>query len=865
MKDDNFQPPGISRWILEKLMRSEDLKHRLGDFEETFCSIARRKGFKKARGWYRKQLFKSMPGLLSNSFYWNCIMFSNYLKTAIRNLIRYKSYSCITIAGLAVGMACTIILVMWIQDELSFDKFHANRDNLYRVIQQQDVSGQIDRIAITQSPLGNALKREFPEILEAARIYNERRKVAVKSGEKKFFENGIYFADPSFLRMFTYEFKEGTQETALSEPFSIVLTESIARKYFGEKNASGRIITIDFFNGYQDFKVTAIMKDAPANSHLQFTMLASFNYFYETIPDYGRWGNFSNYFTYVLLDNNAERETVNRKISNYLKKHLPETKASLVLQPVTDIHLNSDAKFDAENNGNIKNIYIFLLTAFFIFLIACINFMNLTTARAGTRAKEVGIRKVVGANRSNVIKQFFGESIFLTGISLILAIVLVWLSLPVFNGISGKQLMAGQFESSSMVTGLIVILLLTGIVSGSYPALLMSAFKPVRVIKGVFKSSSNGFSLRRILVIVQFCLSVMLIVGMLVVSRQVDYMSSRNPGFDKSHVLHFQLQGKMKERYSLLKNELLRNAAVLNVTAANVLPTHGNESNINDWEGNTSNETIRIHITAVDYDYFETMRIKMVEGRTFSKEFPTDKDGIIINEEAAKQMSMDEPIGKRMGRGGDSEYRIIGVVKNYHFMSFHNRIEPIMLMLTERHFYNALIRIKSENIPETLAFIEDVCREIEPDYPFDYTFFDEDLSSFYKNEGQMGKVINYFALLAIFIACSGLFGLALFTAEQRTKEIGVRKVLGASITKIVNLLTKEYIKWVLIANVIGLPAAYFAMTNWLDNFAYRIDLVDYFWIFILACALSVIIAVVTVMYQSIKAAVVNPIDSLKYE
>lgn len=789
-------------------------------------------------------------------------MIKNYLKLTLRNIKKYKGYSFLNIAGLAIGMVCAILILLWTQDELSFDRFHKKGEHIHRVLQEYHSEGGVTTAAITQAGLAEVLKRDFPEVIDTARIFKDPRQAIVRNEDKSFFESNICFADPSFLTMFSFPFIAGNPDKALEGPYSVVITEEIAKKYFGDSDPINKIFKIAFSRGFKDFRVTGVMKNIPHNSHLQFDFLVSFKFFYDIIPNFSSWDYGANYFTYVLLQEKASTVSMNQKLSGYLKKYIPQTNDKLSLQPLSRIHLHSDTAYDVPNNGDIKYVNLLSIVGIFVLLIACINFMNLATARSSKRAKEIGIRKVAGAKKNELIYQFIAESMILSIIALMVSLILVQVFLPSFNQFSGKQLSLDIIGSPAIGFGLIGIILFTGLIAGIYPAFFLSSFKPVVVLGGSVKSGDRGSTFRKVLVVFQFSISIILIVSTIIISKQVYHMRSREIGIDKKGLIYIPLKGTLREKYDIFKNELSGHPDIKSVTAANILPTGGNETIITQWEGKATGEGVRIHMTAVDYDYTETFKIKMVQGRSFSKEFPSDiESAVIVNEEAVKMMGMKSPVGKRIRESNT----IIGVMKNYHFMSLHKKIEPIFIFLYKRSLAFAFIKLNPANISSAINHIERVYKTVAPGMPLDYRFLDDDLSNLYRSEQQVGSLYFQFTILAILISCLGLFGLASFMAEQRTKEIGIRKVLGASVSSIVSLLSKEFIKLVMASNIIAWPVAYLAMRKWLGDFAYRINLNANIWVFVVSAALALIVAVLTVSYQSIKAAIVNPVKSIKYE
>ncbi|NQT80910.1 MAG: ABC transporter permease [Candidatus Aminicenantes bacterium] len=780
----------------------------------------------------------------------------NYVKVAIRKIKRHKGHSFINISGLAIGMACCFIVFLWVKDELSFDRFHENAPEIYRVLlnpQDTDIYHPHG-----PGPLGPTLKSDFPEIINFARMFGDVNGPLKYKNEV--FNGKVCGVSPSFFEIFTFPFVKGDSKNCLSEPHSIVLTEKMAVKLFKDEDPIGKTLGFEWWGKWHDLKVTGIIKDVPQNSHIQFDYLLPFEFVTwsgMTIEDWGVGA----YKTYVLLPKNSNFEEVSEKISGTIEKHFPESPRTLYLEPLARIHL-----YEFKGGGPIAYIYIFSIIGILILGIACINFMNLSTARSIERAREVGMRKVVGSTRAQLIRQFLGESILLSLISFIFALILVQSLLPYINNIVGKQLTLPY--SSSPLLIFLGIAAVTGIISGSYPALLLSSFRPTTVLKGQKRSGSQNISLRKLLVIGQFVVSIVLITGAIIINQQLMYMRNMDMGINKKHVINMELRGSLRNKYKIIKKELLRNPDILAISATNGSFSKIFGSDEIGWEGKPEGKRIFMYYHSVDFDYQKIFDIKMAQGRYFSQNYPTDiSDGIIVNETAAKIMGMESPIGQQIScwipfdpkRSGT----IIGVVKDFHFRPLREKINPMILVIAPGWFTDVYIRIKPENVPATLEFLEKTLKELAPDYPLEYTFLDEDIDSLYKVEQRIGNLVKYGTFLAIFIACLGLFGLASFTAEKRTKEIGIRKVLGASVSGIVLLLTKEFIKWVLVANIIALPIAYIIMNKWLQNFAYHINIG--IWTFLLSAVLALIIALITVSFQAIKTATSNPVESLRYE
>ena len=789
-------------------------------------------------------------------------MIRNYLKTALRNLARHKGYSLINIAGFAIGIACCIFIFLWVQDELSYDRFHEKVDDLYRVVEHQiQTDGSVFPIARTQYPVGQAFVDDFPEIINSTH-YTPSSRSLVTHGEKSFYEGGLAFVDPSFFEMFSFPLVQGDSRTALSDRESILISEEMAAKYFEGENPIGQILILE---KSLDLKVTGVFKNTPANSHLQFGFLGNFEKFLD-LTGYSRTWNSNNYYTYVQLAENTDYIAVNEKIYNYMQKIEPEsTLIKYLLQPVKDIHLRSYFQIDlgGVSAKTAKYVYLFSIIAVIVLLIACVNFINLTTARSSGRSLEIGIRKVVGAHRTSLIRQFLGESLLLSGIALVLAIGLVLLLLPAFNSLSGKSLSLATLNLPALLSGFLVLFLVTGFLAGSYPAFLLSAIQPVSAIKGTFKAGSGKSSFRKVLVTLQFSLSIALVIGTFVVYRQLDYVQNRDLGYQKDHIIYLRERDPFWQKYAAFKEELLQHPNITGVTASSDVPTYTVHSTTGvDWDGKPPEDRILFTQFVVDYDYFETLDLEIVQGRSFSKEFSTDaKEGYILNETAARLTGYENPIGKSFALWG-TQGKIIGVIKNYHFKSLHTDIEPLVHYMWRTNNY-AFIKIESGQTAGTLKTIEKVYEKHNPGYPFQFFFLDEELNRLYLSDKRTARVFRSFTFLALFISCLGLFGLASYMATQRTKEIGIRKILGASVSGIFLLLLKEFAKWVIVANAVAWPMAYLVMNRWLQSFAYRTDIA--LWIFAVSGICGFVVAVATVSYQSLKASISNPVDSLRYE
>jgi len=785
-------------------------------------------------------------------------MISNYLKIAWRNLWKNKTFSLLNIMGLALGMACSLLIMLWLQDEIKKDKFHKNGSRLYRVMENQFYAGETVTYPSTPGILSEHITKDIPEIEMASQMLWEEMPLFTV-GDKLEKEKGRY-VNGDFLNMFTFELEKGDARTALKRPDGVVISKKLADKYFPNQDPLGKIIRVD---NRDDVMVTGVLKDIKDQSSLKFDFLMSFERWLKTNEWAKQWGN-NGPRCYVMLNKNASLEKVQAKIKGYIKEKNKGSNVELFLQPYEDVYLYSNYKAGIQDGGRIDYVKMFTIIAIFILVIACINFMNLATARSIKRAKEVGVRKVVGAVKFSLVAQFLGESLIIAFLSLIFAIFIVFLMLPAFNTLTEKQLSL-DFTDPIFLLILLGLTIVTGLVAGSYPALFMSSLRPVVVLKGALKFKPSATLFRKGLVVFQFGLSILLIIGMLVVYRQIQYIQTKNLGFDRENLLYMPLEGDLTTKFISFKQELLNMPGIKSVTCSQADPLQvGSSTQGVNWSGKDTTKIILFSQNPVSYDYLATMGIKLKDGRDFSSAYSTDTSNYIINEEAAKKMGMTKPVGKEMymwGRKGT----IIGVVKSFHINSLHESIPPLILHF-QRGTENSgqvIVRTQPGQTREAVASMEKAYKKFNPRFPFQYNFTDQEFANQYKGENVVSKLANYFAFLAIFISCLGLFGLAMFTAEQRTKEIGVRKVLGASVINITAMLSKDFLKLVLVAALIAFPVAWYLMSNWLQKYAYRIEI--QWWFFLVAGLVATVIALLTVSYQSIKAALMNPIKSLKSE
>lgn len=805
-------------------------------------------------------------------------MIKNYFKVALRNMSRHKVYSFINILGLAIGLTACILILLYLQYELSYDRWNAKADRIYRVALHGILGENEFNGAVACAPMAKTLMAEFPEVESAARIRNYGFPV-LRYKDKVFSEERYYYADTTFFDIFSIEFIMGNAATCLSEPQTIVLTESMWRKYFGDEDPIGKIINSDNQN---DWKVTAVIKDFPENSHFHPDFLA--NNPYED-ADRDLWIS-NNFYTYVLLREGADYKELEAKFTDLIKKYVgPQVQQFLgvswdqflsngsayeyYLQPLTDIHLKSHLDFEIEPNGNALYITLFSIIAVFILLIACINFMNLATARSAGRAREVGIRKTLGSNRSQLIGQFLTESIIITFIAVILAMIFVRLLLPQFNNLIQTSLTISYFNNIYVLPLLILTAVIVGGLAGVYPAFYLASFRPVKVLKGEKQKGGREATLRSVLVVFQFLISIALFTGSFIIYRQLNYMQNRDLGFDIENLIVVEKTDDIARSFTAFKQELLEHPAIINVTNTRTIPGRDIGNSVFSHSEAALEDAKLLNIQVADPDFADTYKINMTEGRFFVPGRSADSNGVILNESAVRVLGIENPVGKYLTQAGENgretqKQEIIGVIKDFHYQSLHRKIEPMVIFFNRfRAGRTTTVRIDPQYTQEAIRHIESVWHKYAGNQAFEYVFLDDDFNRLYQSEIRTRQIVTIFSTLAIFIACLGLFGLASFTTEQRTKEIGIRKTMGASVAGIFALLSRDILKLVLIAALIALPVSYYMMNNWLQNFAYRVS----YSIpgFILATLVAGIIAVLTISKQTWKAASANPVDALKYE
>lgn len=867
MNNNRKYPPKVLSFILKKLTPFPGDESLVGDYEEYYLSILEHSGKLKAYFWYFIHIIKIIPSYLEQRIYWSFAMFKNYLKTVFRNFKRQKVYFFINVFGLTVGITCAVLILLWVQNELSYDRFFQKSGRIYRICSRGRIGDTEIKQTMTPAHLPATLKNDFPEVEQTVRL-TPKFNINCQYEDKVFNEQNMVAADSAFFDVFSFAFIKGNAKTALKEPGTVVLTESTAKKYFGSDEPLNKIM---IFDGNFKGRVTGVIENFPKNSHFHFDMilsLVSFN------PDRNTdwWDN--SYITYLALQKDYDSKLLTAKLPDFIIKYIFRGNQDWLnkgntweyfLQPLTEIHLKSNLEVEFEPNGNAVYVYIFSVVAVFVLMIACINFMNLTTARSANRAKEIGIRKVSGSKRIQLIRQFLFESVMLSFLASVFAIFFILIVLPVFNNFVGKSLELNLLKNPFTFSIFLALPLFVGFVSGIYPAFFLSSFKPSNVIKGKLREGIKSSRLRNALIVFQFSVSIILIIGMFVIGKQLDFLNNTDLGFNKESVVIIKNVDSIKNQKEAFKEELKKYSGISSVSGSYSFP---GKHFINQGFLPEDKESILLNITFCEPAFKETFQLEMTEGRFFSREQQTGSAEILINETAVKHLGWDEPVGKTFTHSGfNLTFRVIGVVKDFFYKSLHQSVEPMALLnlnlnLGWRENYIS-VRINSGSITETLNYISKTWDSFTEGKPFEYSFLDEEYNNLYRNEQQTENIFMIFSSLAIFIALIGLYGLISFTTGQRKKEIGIRKVLGSSVCGIIKNIIKNFVVLIILANVIAWPAAYYIMNKWLDNFAYKANL-D-LWVFLSAGLLVLLIAVITIISQSLKAAASNPVDSLRYE
>jgi len=805
-------------------------------------------------------------------------MLKNYFKVAWRSLMRNKAYSIINVTGLAVGITCCVLISLYVKDELSYDRYHAQADNIYRVIHAyRDVQADEklpppspeDFQVWGNAPIGPALAADFPQIRSLVQ-FTSPTDYLLEYQDKRLEISNIPFMDSSAFDVFSWKMLAGDPHTALKAPYSIVLTKSVAKKLFGNSNPVGQGLRVDNKNSYT---VTGVMEDVPSNSQFTFNGLISMNTFRQLRNEVFGWWGYIDFYTYFVLDPRADISSLQRRSNSFIKRHMPGSKEGSYIigfERFTDAYLHSQAGRQPGVTGSLSNVYIFSVIAIFILFIACINFMNLATARSMERAKEVGVRKAVGAYQQGLISQFLTESVVISLAATLLAVGLILIALPPMRNITGKPFPYEDLLSWKALPVLIITPLAVGILAGSYPAWVLARFKPALVLKGKFDASGKGVMLRKGLVVLQFTLSIALIASTVIVFTQLDHLRKHSLGFRQDQMLVVDDGGdqEVNKRIETVKAAFLRNPAVLMAAASRAVPGEFFPNAYTQIESRTG-EMLHFDpaLYEIDFDFIPAYEMKMAAGRAYSRDFPADAEkSLVINEAAAKLWGYNNPsdiVGKRFDQWG-RKGTVIGVVKDFNYQSLHHKVEPLALRMAPPEVINRIsLRVKADHLSQTIKELERTWRELVPYRPFAYSFMDQSFNQQYQQDQRFGQVFTAFAFLTIFIACLGLFGLATYATEQRIKEIGIRKVLGASVTNIVGLLSSGFVKLVGLAFLIATPLAWWGMDKWLQGFAYRVDI--QWWIFALAGTLAIVIALFTVSYQAVRAALMNPIRSLRSE
>lgn len=797
-------------------------------------------------------------------------MIKNYFKTALRNLWRKKSFSAINIIGLAIGMSVSILMLLFVLNEVTYDRFNDNSRNIYRIALNIDAQGRIMNIPSIPAPMGPALVDNFPEVTQVGRL-RTRGEVLISYEEKLIEESRIVYADSGIFNIFSIDVVRGDPKTFLEAPFNLVITEEMAEKYFGQEDPINKVLKFDNEDVYT---VSGIVKKMPENSHFKFNILISLPTLNRTGDPLDSWMNF-NFYTYFKLQKSASSEGLSEKFHTLLMDNTPEQikqldiKIDLYLEPLTSIHLHSHTEGEIEPGGNVTYLWILTTIAIFVLLIACINFMNLSTAQSVHRAKEVGMRKVLGAQRGKLIFQFLGETMQLSFLSFILSLIIIQILLPAFNQLARKELAFNPFQNWVVTLGLLGIAVLVGLIAGTYPAFFLSSYSPLDVFRSQFKAGRGHRFFRNGLVTFQYVISIALICSTFIVFFQLRFVKKYNLGFEKDQVMVIPFRGQMGNQRDVFKSKIMEVPGVIKASNSQTVPGMGRSETFFAFEGFNQGKPKVYPFTEADEDYLETLGMELSAGRFFSKDFPGDNKTVVLNESLVDEVGWDNPLGKivRMTDVIEEEfvevpYTVIGVVKDFHYESLREKIRGFVIKMSQGGG-RLSVKVHPENISGTIRSIEKIWNEMSPAYPFEYSFLDDAFDRMYGTEQRIGKIFLAFTLITIFVACLGLFGLASFTAEQRTKEIGIRKVLGASVANVVLLLSRQFTKWVLLANVIAWPLVFFAMGKWLQNFAYRIDMG--IWIFILSGVIALGIALLSVSMKAVRAATANPVQSLRYE
>lgn len=880
MSQQSPEIPRFAIWILESVCNDDFLEEFQGDLEELYAERRNHRSALMAQ----VLLWRDVVSLLRNRFRkhrstqpmsFQPVLLTSYFTVAWRGILRNKGFSFINIAGLGAGLACCLMIGLYIQDELSYDAFHENGDRIFRVTTTETEGGRTAERASTYFPLASTLQSEYAFIDKTTRVFPYSA-LLILEDQRQFQEDQMVFVDSSFLEMFSFEMRIGESDSALDQPFSLVLTESAANRYFGNQNPFGEVVSIRTGRDVFDFTITGVLVDMPANSHISFEIAASFSSLRTIAPHMFHWF-WPPVYSYVMLQDVSAEQTLLASFPDFQSKYHTSLgiERDYGLQPLADVHLRSGLENEMGPVGSIRHVYLFALVAFLILLIGCINFTNLSTARSAGRAREVGMRKTLGAKRLQLAGQFLSESFVTAFISLGLGLILTWLLLPLFGSVTGKSFSFAVLGGGWNPVILVLLIAMVGLLTGSYPAFFLSSFRPILVLKGLVAHRGSAVTLiRRGLVVFQFAITSSLIVGTVVIQRQLDFLQNDRLGFDKEHVLVVPLRDMDNQiNHESLKEAWTSDPRIVSVSASSGYP--GYLEGLHDFivvPEDAKDDSLSMLILTADHDFAETFGLEIVAGRDLSEEFETDaSEGFLINESAAKKIGWTDPVGKKLTLSyyiRDHELKeghVVGVVRDFQYMSFHRALDPIVFHVQENSFYNDFIsvRLSGTDVRGAIAHLEEAWASFNPDRPFEYQFVDEVFDQMYRADNRLGKILGSFAFLAVLIACLGLFSLAAYTTEQRTREIGIRKAMGASISNVVVLLSRQFMTLVFVAFVLAIPISLFAMRYWLDGFAARINMGA--GIFLLSGAIALLIGVLSVGYQSMRAATANPATSLRHE
>jgi putative ABC transport system permease protein len=860
-----MRPPRIFDYLLKLFTSKYDHDTLWGDFDEMFQMIFQERGKHFANRWYMAQILRAIPSFLIHTLYWRFYMFKNYLKVALRMVKRQRIYSLINILGLAIGIACCLMIYLYVSYEMSYDKFYPDSSRIYRVATDSRIQSRSHIWALTPAPLAPVLEAGFPQIEQSARVLFKGRGVVDKDKQLSL-ADWIFYADTEVFNLFGISFLYGESSAALSRPNTMVITQSFSGIHFGQNNPIGKTLTID----RTEYEITGVVPDPPSNTHFRYNILMNIH---DLANDshMNSW-NHMYLYTYIKLRKDIEPNNLEANIRNIADTYRENqegqrgVKHEYFLQPVGTIHLHSHLLAEMGHPGSPLYLYIFSAVGLVILFLACINFMNLATARSTNRAKEVGLRKVIGAHRKQLVSQFLGESMITATFALLLSVFIAEIMRPFFNELSGKKFLFIDFFQPGVLFLLIVFALFAGLIAGSYPAFLLSAFKPVTILRGISRVGNRSGLLRKALVVFQFSVSVFLIICTFIIYRQIKFMKDYPLGFEKAQKIVIPVKEDISTKYENVKSEYLNYPTVHRATVSSSIPGWGIHMHyFRMSEGNNTDEHSLQHLY-VDFDFLRTYKIEVLTGRSFQRDMRTDaSEAYVINESAVKVFGLDsneEILGKTIDCG-DVPKRIIGVINDFHFYGLQGSIDPMVLEIKPSKFSFLTLSVNTDSLSATFPFLEEKWRELFPAHPFEYFFLDEDYNIQYRSEERTGKLFAVFTFLGFFIACLGLFGLASFTSQQRTKEIGIRKVLGASVSKIAMVLAMDFTKWIVVASFVAWPIAYWISKKWLEDFAYRINIPVA--AFFIASLIAFFIALCTVSYQALKAAVSNPVDVLRYE